>query len=381
MATKASKLCSYVIQQLGKPYWYGTSGQKASESLYKKMKKAHSKYYKWSYSSSVEGQKVHDCSGLIKGVISSVAHGATSQYNSNCSSSAKAKSRDNFPYIPGTLVFKKDGSSMSHVGVFIGNFVDAKGKTHKNTIVEAKGHEWGVVISSWDAKKSNGKYSWNAWGQLKSKYCDYDTTKGQTFKASGGSSGGGSSGGVTIKTSAIDPYVAIIGPISTSIDYATLKKNKVAAMMFNAGSLFDIQHKKKTYLNPFLAGQVKKCDEQNLPYALYADVKAHNEIEADAECRALYYILDLHPPKLGIWLKLDTGQSVAMNDKIIDVYYKYIEEWGMKGRCGIYIETSKLSSFSWDKFQDKFYLLGINKSIDLKTIEGKLLQPSMFEVK
>ena len=373
---KNSTLCSYAIAQLGKPYWYGTSGQIASEKLYKAMKKSHPKYYKWSYSSSVAGQKVHDCSGLIVAAVGSsvAAHGATSMFNGNCS--PKSNSMKDFPYdVPGTLVFKKNGSDKSHVGVYIGTFTDSNGKKHTNAVVEAKGHDYGVVLST--------TKGWGAWGQLKK--CTIDT-KGMTFTASGSSGSGSSSSSSAVNpqniVKAIDfaPYMAIIGPIKTSISYSTLKKNKVSAMMFNAGSLFDIQHKKKTYINPFLASQVKQCDEMNLPYALYADVKAKNEIEADAECRALYYILDLYPPKLGIWLKLDTGQGAEINDKIINVYYKYIVEWGLKGRCGIYIDISKISSFSWSKFQDKFYLLGINKKIDLKTIEGKLLQPSMFEV-
>ena len=78
---------------------------------------------------------------------------------------------------------------------------------------------------------------------------------------------------------------------------------------------------------------------------------------------------------------MDTNQSLAVNDKIIAVYYKYIQQWGLQSRCGFYMPISKLGTISWSSYQDKFYLWGIDTSLDLKKVSGKLLQPSMFEVK
>ena len=184
----------------------------------------------------------------------------------------------------------------------------------------------------------------------------------------------------SIKVSVTRPYIAAIGPRKVSVDLAKLKKAGVSAMMFNAGSLYDSSHKKKTYKNPYLDSQVKKCLEANMPFGLYADVRSRSEIEADAECRALYYILDSQPPKLGIWLHMDTGKSRSVNDKIINVYYKYIEKWGFKGKCGIYIAKDKINTISWDDFQDKFNLWAVSKMKDFKTVENKLLMPEMFEM-
>ena len=179
-----------------------------------------------------------------------------------------------------------------------------------------------------------------------------------------------------------NPYMAIIGPHSESVDYSKLKSSKVSAMMFNAGSMYSASHKKNThYKNPYLSKQIKKCMKVNLPYALYAIIRAHDITEADAECRALYYILAEYTPKLGIWLYLDTNQNVETNNAIIDVYYRYIRSWGFTDRCGIYTKISDLSKFSWDEFQEDFYLLGIDTSISLSKVEGQLLDPSMFEVK
>ena len=184
----------------------------------------------------------------------------------------------------------------------------------------------------------------------------------------------------SVKLGNTSPYIATIGPKKVTVDYAKLKKAGVSAMMFNAGSLYDASHQKKTYLNPYLGGQVKKCLEANMPFALYATVRAKNEVEADAECRALYYILDLYPPKLGVWLHMATGQSRDTNDKIIKVYYKYIQKWGFTGRCGIYIAKDKIGNISWDDFQDKFNLWAISAMKNFKSVENKLLTPEMFEM-
>lgn len=187
----------------------------------------------------------------------------------------------------------------------------------------------------------------------------------------------------SIKTQTFTPYIATIGPTSVKPDYDKLKAAGVSAMMFNAGALFDKTRKeRKYYKNSHLDSQVKGCLEAKLPFALYADVRATTKAEADAECRALYYILADHPPELGIWLHLDTPSRVklSVNNEIINVYYRHITEWGLKGRCGIYIDKSFLSRFSWSDYQDDFYLWMIDRVSTFKNIDGKLLMPSMFEV-
>jgi hypothetical protein len=75
-----------------------------------------------------------------------------------------------------------------------------------------------------------------------------------------------------------------------------------------------------------------------------------------------------------------TGQGVAMNDKILDVYYKYITKWGLRGRCGIYIAKDKIKTISWENYEDRFYLLAIDRMKNFKSVENKLLQPEMFDI-
>ena len=54
-------LCVYAIAQLGRPYWWGTKGQYASNEVYADYV-APATYYA-DYTADL-GKKVHDCSGL-----------------------------------------------------------------------------------------------------------------------------------------------------------------------------------------------------------------------------------------------------------------------------------------------------------------------------
>jgi hypothetical protein len=54
-------LVEYCRAQLGKPYWYGTYGQTATERLYHDKKKQYPSYYTASNFMQQLGQRVHDC--------------------------------------------------------------------------------------------------------------------------------------------------------------------------------------------------------------------------------------------------------------------------------------------------------------------------------
>lgn len=187
-------------------------------------------------------------------------------------------------------------------------------------------------------------------------------------------------GTITLHPEVATPYVAIVDEKYVDFDYEKVKEAKISGMMFYAGTLYDVVHKQRKYTNPYLGKVVKACDAANMPYGLHCKVRARSTIEADAECRALYYVLDRYPPKLGLWLTIETGMSKAINDDIIKVYYKNLVEWGFQNDCGFYLTPTQLNSISWDKWSDKFYLMEVDHNIDLATVEDQLLTPEMFEV-
>ena len=158
--TNLAKFCLSVV---GAPYWFGTFGQTASRALYNEKKSQYSQYYppkSWTEASFTKdfGKRVCDCAGLIKWFLwadnminknpsykASEDWGATTFYN-------KCTSKGKIGTLPadkvGLLVFNGNDSTKSHVGVIVDN---------DGTVVEAKGHAYGVVKS----KAS----SWGYWGK------------------------------------------------------------------------------------------------------------------------------------------------------------------------------------------------------------------------
>lgn len=161
MAKTNTGLAAYAKAKVGCYYWFGTYGQMASKSLYTAKKKQYPKYYtaKDFATQIAHPKQVFDCSGLIKGYLwtdsisdktpkynSKQDFGATGFYNH---AKHKGKLTSSTKMKVGTLVFKGTDSKKTHVGVYVGN----------NTVVEAKGHAYGVVST----KLSSGK--WGYWAE------------------------------------------------------------------------------------------------------------------------------------------------------------------------------------------------------------------------
>jgi len=150
-------LVDYITKQLGRPYWYGTFGQKATEHLYDQKRRQYPSYYTATDFASQYGEKVHDCIGLLKGYMwTSDADSTSCSYQSN---GMKDLSADMFynhckrkstvmadmPEILGIAVFMK-----GHVGYYVGN----------GEVIEARGHKYGVV------KTKLSERAWKRWAYI-----------------------------------------------------------------------------------------------------------------------------------------------------------------------------------------------------------------------
>ena len=162
MATKTNTgLVEYAKAQLGKPYWYGTFGLRATKELYQSKKKQYPERYTATDFPSQYGQRVHDCVGLIKGYLWSDTSTSKPKYNSAQDVSANGMKDvckekgpiSTMPNIPGVLVFMNQ-----HVGVYIGG----------GYVIEAKGHAYGVVKTKLEGR------GWKYWG--KCPWITYSTT-------------------------------------------------------------------------------------------------------------------------------------------------------------------------------------------------------------
>ena len=184
-----------------------------------------------------------------------------------------------------------------------------------------------------------------------------------------------------VNASATFPYLVAFSPNTSLVsDYSRLKSARISAVMFFGGELYTAGHyKQSTYMNPYLPNLVEQCNKSGMPFGLYVNVRARDVIEAENECKSLYYILAHYPPILGIWLSLKTTNMKSVNDDILEVYYKYIDKWGLGQRCGLYLDKYELSNITWTSFQDRFYLWLIS-AMSVSEIDDELLDPVMFEV-
>lgn len=140
------EFADYAKSKIGCYYWYGTFGQIASKTLYEQKKKQYPNYYTASdFNYQIANPKqCFDCAGLVKSIIllkkynASDDLGATGIYG-KCK--VKGKLTDILSIKVGSLLFKGNDTQKSHVGIYVGN----------NTIVEAKGHNYGVISSSYNS--------------------------------------------------------------------------------------------------------------------------------------------------------------------------------------------------------------------------------------
>ena len=150
-------LVDYCRKQVGRPYWYGTFGQRATKALYENRKKSYPSYYKATDYPQQFGQKVHDCIGLVKGYMwtdnadsthyTYCGNGFADMSADMCYNHCKRKGEgiNTMPDIPGVLVFMK-----GHVGVYAGD----------GEVIEAKGHKFGVVVTKLNERQ------WKRWALL-----------------------------------------------------------------------------------------------------------------------------------------------------------------------------------------------------------------------
>ena len=155
-------LVSYCIAQVGRPYWPGGCGHKASKSVYDDVALRIKGIAPWSMYSQDVGQKVHDCNGLLKAACWTVGPDSFftggKQYKSNgcgdwgvdtifekCSEKGTI---NNMPETPGIILFTGE---LSHMAVYIGN----------GELVEARGTGKGV-----QRNKLKDRSSFTLWGKL-----------------------------------------------------------------------------------------------------------------------------------------------------------------------------------------------------------------------
>lgn len=178
MKKTAQGLVDYCKAQLGKPYWWGTFGQIATEALYTGKRAQYPCDYTAGDFPSQYGQKVHDCVGLIKGYRWCDSPDGKPTYNMEQDVSVRGlfdQCREKgdisaMPDTPGICVFRGD---LGHVGVYIGDGNVIEAMEHAHGVVETKLHERGWAF--W------GKPDWLDYSGEKSSQGQNNAPSGYTY--------------------------------------------------------------------------------------------------------------------------------------------------------------------------------------------------------
>ena len=167
---------------------------------------------------------------------------------------------------------------------------------------------------------------------------------------------------------------------SLLLDYDKIREKDVVAQFIDCGTLFDTNHNTlANYEQPKFEDQIKEAEEANMVYGLMATTRARNEAEAQKEIDRLQILAKRHPPKLGFWLNLDLlDKQEKINNKIIELYAKNLDEWGFKAQKGFRAKKEMLDRITWKDFQDDWYWWMVRHVKDVSNFEEEYVPTPKF---
>ena len=175
----------------------------------------------------------------------------------------------------------------------------------------------------------------------------------------------------------LTPYIATISRNTPDFNIRRLQDMGVVGMCVEAGTLFNVVHQQQVFKSPRFDVQIAQIENADMPFALYAPVRARNIAEAQQEMYHFSFIIRQHPPMLGVWLKLELPGSVSVNNSIMETYYTALVRLGLMDSIGIYVTRQELQQITWDNFYPSWYLW-LNDHVDTMDDLDQLLTPYFF---
>lgn len=178
----------------------------------------------------------------------------------------------------------------------------------------------------------------------------------------------------------IKSYMITLDRQSKNVDYEALRGIGVIGTLLEAGYLYDSSHMEvSSFVSPALDKQVSAAKKSDMPYAFYTYVRSRNINEANLELKWLRIYIQKYTPTIGVWLKLEFTNNVAMNDMIVGRYKTLLEASGLKGKIGFYVTRDQLSRITWSKWQEDFLLWLVDHVDNVSEIE-QILDPTFFDL-
>ena len=143
------------------------------------------------------------------------------------------------------------------------------------------------------------------------------------------------------------PYVIRIDQGVTGINYDALKNIGVVGAMIDAGQLYDSMHQQVKYRTDKVYKQTQEVLAAGLPHAYYYTTRARTLLEVKEEAYWFYFVVSKYPPKLGVWLHCSFNISKETAPKLVNRWYEYFVDWGLKSKCGLYCSEKQADLIGW----------------------------------
>ena len=182
----------------------------------------------------------------------------------------------------------------------------------------------------------------------------------------------------TIAIANSHPYVVRVDEGATNVDYDALKEIGVVGAMINAGQRYDSMHREVPYRSETVYDQAREAILSGVPFGFYYTTHARSIKEVREEAYWFYFVISKFPPNLGAWLhcEFDVGGDVA--EELVERWYQFFVEWGLKSKCGLYCSRDQANLIGWPA-QSTYMPLWLEQSPEVSAApDEEILVPSYF---
>ena len=184
----------------------------------------------------------------------------------------------------------------------------------------------------------------------------------------------------TLFISSIRPYVMQPSPTLLGIDYEKAKILGVVGTMLYAGQLYGEDHKQVDYRTENIYKQCEEAVAGEMPFGLIYTTRANNVEELRKEAYWFYFVVSKYRPKLGVWLKCRFTCSSDLAQYLVDEWYEFFVDWGLKSKCGLYCTKAQADKIGWP-LQSSYMPLWLEGELtDSVCPDTELLTPTFFQL-
>lgn len=184
----------------------------------------------------------------------------------------------------------------------------------------------------------------------------------------------------TISIKSIKPYVIAPSPSILNVDYASLKDLGVVGAMLDAGARYDKNHSLIRYRSEKIYRQTAEVQGAGLFHSYIYTTRARTTKEVREEAYWFYYVVSKYPPKLGVWLRCEFDVSNDKAEKLVQDWYYFFVDWGLKSKCGLRCTKKQAEKIGWPK-QCEYMPLWLEGELPENVCpDDEILTPSFFKM-